>query len=892
MAKRTQLVRNAERALGLRKRTACVAPSLGTDVSTPSSFLAWAWDLWGDERNLIDSASRTMLMLKSLQLLALAEGFPLSPTVGTAKLLGAFQARYAGTEAFDASMERISAEGSQTLAGFPPGQAAALLALAQCGTLMAQSGLIEPASAARKLSADVGAGEVICEEPLNVAPATAAWLEAWGVPDVPASPIQAPDAAVHLRFAFTTGATGIIRAVHEEIAALLADATGPKEVVVFAPDARGLLVVLAPSLAEEGICAACQASVPFFQTDVGCALLCVAHMKRDEEDWRPYATDLARTRASGMTRFQAQDFDASLRRDALMTRAQAEDMLREQSPTFTAFESLVETATLASFEALRDAVKEVVSAEHSGRSLSPEDEAAFALMERTFSRSAACGAQECALEVLGGASVTVSEGAAWSDAEGSRVTFLGMDRMDALAPESVDAVIFADMTKGSFAIPAAKPSTDGILRHLGLACERDPAEEMRSAFMTALSAAREALSFISPWRSPSGDQCYPSFIYDELLEALSSGNLTSVDSEGLFRVPADVREDVIVIDESDIVQGLGQEFSQPERVMHRQWPIQGALQHLRLADLMRRSPVDPTRALISASQLEMYLHCPYAWFIANKVGIQDMDEVFDSAHKGTFMHKVYQHTFDTLASEGIARVTQESLGHVREVAARTFDALMDEQASLEPGRRCVVADERSESQMQVLRREILASFAYMAQMPAGYDICAEELKLEPEDGIEYAGAMIQGSVDRVDMSEEGRFAVLDYKGAITVHEAGVDDGGLEALPNKVQALIYAQALTRTSRFAGMACVGALYLSYKATAPERFSAGSYDAIRYDMSGLSMRGKSSVSMDFQEFLARIEEMIAPFVTRMMEGDIAPTPHANTCLYCRATFCKARQ
>lgn len=196
-------------------------------------------------------------------------------------------------------------------------------------------------------------------------------------------------------------------------------------------------------------------------------------------------------------------------------------------------------------------------------------------------------------------------------------------------------------------------------------------------------------------------------------------------------------------------------------------------------------------------------------------------------------------------------------------------------------------------EIRALREALHESLGLFAQLPDRYEVVAHEVPIRPEDGVDFAGARLNGRIDRVDVAKEGgRFAILDYKGTVAHHEAGFtekDDEGSFALPSKVQALIYAVGFQRLHE--GLAAAAALYACYRAKEPDGFLAGSFDPVAYDASGLA-RPASAVQRDFASFLALLEERIAPSIEALKGGAIAPDPKsADACTYCPLRDCERR-
>lgn len=897
MSNPTILVRNAERAIAMRKSMAEQASTLGVDISTPMHALQEAWNLFGDERRLIEPLERTALIMHLLTVRAAKGRFPLNPTLGTAKLLGTFMARIAGV----AALEDALADPNKACASWPEGQAAVLEVLAAYARECHERGLIEPGAAARQLERVSHTISVEVNEPLFAPPAQAAWLASMGAKEDAEPQVERLPEDVSAHFVLLTGSTVIVKAVREEV--LAAREHGARNLVVFAPDPRSLYQALASNLAENGIQSACKARVSFAHTGLGTTLHAVTLMAKPDTDWRVQATDFAYSPYSGIKPWDAQAFNTMVRKDSLMEYAQAEAWLQEASLTFKAFTQVVSDPTESSVEALQRII------EKGGLTSVPnrlQEAAAFNALAGLVRATDGLGCSKEALALLEDATVPLSLEAVLEGADAT-VQFLPMAAMDALGEGSVDAVIFADMTKAAFPVPAAKPATQAILERLGIQDARDKHAELRAAFATAERAARMRVTCLVTERNLAGEQQYSSFIYEEFVEAVSGGDTVAVDADDIFKVPASAWITPHIIDEADVVQGVGQTFDMPEAILRLPQRTEGALRDMEMRDFMQRSAVKPGLPVLSASQIEQYLQCPYRWFIARKVGVNGIDESMDTLRVGSFVHEVFRRTFDALADRGIRSVTADNTEMVQVVAAGIFDELVHEDRSINPNEkpsddeegarqltqrdRCVAATAQDAIALQDTKEQILNAIAFMQWMPRAFEVSADELKLKPEDGIEYAGAVINGSVDRVDASGDGRFAVLDYKGSASGHEAGFEGEELDALPSKVQALIYAQCVQRLPAYADMTCVGALYLGYRAKKVDELSAGSYDVGAYDMRTVTKKDASVVLMNFSEYLNQVEELIAPVVKRMLQGDIAPDPAEHACAYCELRFCAAR-
>ncbi len=874
MTERVKLVRNAERAMGLRKQAADAGPTLALDITTPANRLQDVWDLYGDGRRIVDGTTRTLLMLKTLKDMANGSGsFALNPTLGTAKLLGQFVARYAGVASF--------ASGP----AYSEGQACAVAAMASYLDACNAAGLVEPGAAARALTEAGLPASAVAEEALYQPPAIEAWL---GVADEPPEPIPTYiREKVQPRFTFLSGATVEVDAVWREVRQAFDLCEEGASIVVISPDPKRLFDALAPYIVKAGWNAGCRTRVPFRDTLLGRAVHACHLFLEGAADPRIYASDFARSPLSGMSSMQALAFDADIRSKPALAFEELANMLANASKTFQLFRRMVETPSQEAVEELKALC---LSEGQLPKASMDREAAAFVDLASFFEACGAISAESEAIQFLEESSVTFSVEAFASESTRSLITFIGVDQMDSLAPASVDSVIFADMDKDAFPIPKARPATDGLLDVMGLADDRNMHEEYRSAFASACAAAKASVSFVASMRDISGSPAYPSFLFEEVVDQLADGNIAYVDSDDIFPVPKSLMRDGLVLDESAIVPGFGQTMDEAKGQLELPDAHRGSL-HVQDIQSFMRMDASTGLPILSASQMERYLECPYKWFISSKVGVDDLDAKLDNLAIGSFVHEVFRVTFERLAQEGVTAVTEESLARAQQIASAAFGELLAASDGEGNPDAIIVSGIQEELQMEAVRARILDALELMVQLPEGYEFKAAELKIRPEDGIEYAGAIINGSIDRVDVSGEGIFAIIDYKGAAAGHEAGDKTMEEGELPDHVQALIYAQCLSRLPGFQDLSPAAAMYLGYKATEAKKLVAGTFDASLYDAWPLVSNKKSSAAV-MQEVLDKVEHKVAESVRGMMSGDIAPDPKPGACEWCDMTFCPGRK
>ena len=277
------------------------------------------------------------------------------------------------------------------------------------------------------------------------------------------------------------------------------------------------------------------------------------------------------------------------------------------------------------------------------------------------------------------------------------------------------------------------------------------------------------------------------------------------------------------------------------------------------------------RPLLSASQIETYLECPYKWFSLRRLRLSDADALFSGAETGTFAHRVLELTRAELIAraveracgqDGLARAraqhpgamqeepyrervaelvaraqaspeerlpgssprTSAQLAEAREVLDEEFDAHLSHQYQLvgaRPMPQALVAHSAQEHGcLHALRRDLSSLLDYESTMLFGFEPRFLEWRFgRGGEGVDYAGVRLTGTVDRIDVDAHGQAVVIDYKHKHksdssfareydALPEDGFDPAALFA-PRRVQSLIYAQVVRRA--FPGLSVRAAVYL---------------------------------------------------------------------------------
>jgi RecB family exonuclease len=189
-----------------------------------------------------------------------------------------------------------------------------------------------------------------------------------------------------------------------------------------------------------------------------------------------------------------------------------------------------------------------------------------------------------------------------------------------------------------------------------------------------------------------------------------------------------------------------------------------------------RGDSDPTRFLgqagdwtlprVSVSRLERYLKCPFQFYVANVLQIEEEREDEDTRsplERGRFLHELFETFFHEWQARGHSRITPETIGDAEALFAEVCGPAL---ASLAP------------SEAELERARLFGSavgpgiaarvFAMEAERGAGIEERLMEYELDGEftfTGADGAARTVplKAKIDRVDVLGDGTFRLIDYK---------------------------------------------------------------------------------------------------------------------------------
>ncbi|QWT17901.1 PD-(D/E)XK nuclease family protein [Collinsella sp. zg1085] len=466
-------------------------------------------------------------------------------------------------------------------------------------------------------------------------------------------------------------------------------------------------------------------------------------------------------------------------------------------------------------------------------------------------------------------------------------------------PESFDALICCDMDIQAYSLARAEGPEHSYALHLGLASlQLEPIARMRSQFARILRIARSTPILCRVSHTGQAKTQYPAAVWTEL-ETVCRRTAEAAGFEFLYKR----------IGENAIAQDMYENCLPQQRQVSCQDPqvlSSAAVPYLVLTCPDPDYPSDMPAPLIprqlSASQIENYLRCPLCWFVSDRIRPSSLDAGFGNMELGNLVHDVLYRFHKELLEQGIERVTTQTLEQAQNILKKTFECVVLEHrvgktsssAALIPHseRDAVQIDETYEALKQVLYAEAKTLLGFI---PTYLEFSFNKFK------VNYAGRPLGGRIDRVDVDEQGRAVVIDYKHRKNPRQFAVQDPTVvqsgdssllsdnpEWLPEHTQTLIYAKALQDAKL--GVVPKGALYFCTKDQEPGFCGAladelceqepgdGHVPHVTMGFPHTAQQG----TMSFEQLLNHVESVIEKRLDEMSAGHIHEPEEGCTSQY----------
>ena len=516
-----------------------------------------------------------------------------------------------------------------------------------------------------------------------------------------------------------------------------------------------------------------------------------------------------------------------------------------------------------------------------------------------------------------------------------QVLIAPVNQAHSFEPYMFDTVIFQGMDTLNFGVKASDGALQEFVRHVSKTPKVSEFARYQRDFYTALTTASTSVAF-------------------EKVEQKDVFNAVAL-SEVKACYPKDyAKKTGLVRGEEEVLVNLLPQASDPERVAELPTIESGEIdpklknivvlpRHLTRETLEQelQGLIEVSREglpLLSASQIETYLQCPYKWFTQRRIKISQVDTEFAPMQMGTFIHRVLELTHATLLAEALgcdvsevdlavepvllqdvagSRITSDNLDHAKQVLDTCFAQVWDEQfnnINRASSNELIPHSIQERKQVENIRENLKNLLEFEASHFVGYQPRFFELRFGREENVvEYAGAQFTGSIDRVDVNAHGQALIIDYKhkgtNDLKAYSAKLSlDSELskEILPRHVQSAIYAQIMRKQLTKYKLEPVAAIYLGTKeqkdkpsfALAGMATEAATEHIWNIRPENKKLRDQavmvvSQNSAEFADYLDAWENLIAQKVQAMLSGDVRANPcDKDACRYCPVKLCDKRR
>ena len=516
-----------------------------------------------------------------------------------------------------------------------------------------------------------------------------------------------------------------------------------------------------------------------------------------------------------------------------------------------------------------------------------------------------------------------------------QVLIAPVNQAHSFEPHMFDTVIFQGMDTLNFGVKASDGALQEFVRHASVMPTVTEFTRYQRDFYTALTTASTSVAF-------------------EKAEQKDVFNAVAL-SEVKACYPKDyAKKTGLVRGEEEVLVNLLPQASNPERVAELPTIESGEIdpklknivvlpRHLTRETLEQelQGLIEVSREglpLLSASQIETYLECPYKWFTQRRIKISQVDTEFAPMQMGTFIHRVLELTHASLLAEALgcdvtevdlavepvllqdvagSRITSDNLDHAKQVLDTCFAQVWDEQfnnINRASSNELIPHSIQERKQVENIREELKNLLEFEASHFVGYQPRFFELRFGREENVvEYAGAQFTGSIDRVDVNAHGQALIIDYKhkgtNDLKAYSAKLSlDSELskEILPRHVQSAIYAQIMRKQLTKYKLEPVAAIYLGTKeqkdkpsfALAGMATEAATEHIWNIRPENKKLRDQavmvvSQNSAEFADYLDAWENLIAQKVQAMLSGDVRANPcDKDACRYCPVKLCDKRR
>lgn len=435
-----------------------------------------------------------------------------------------------------------------------------------------------------------------------------------------------------------------------------------------------------------------------------------------------------------------------------------------------------------------------------------------------------------------------------------------------------DTVIVGGLSRGEFPAPVSEAlfsgaAADRVLRAFGAGerAVRGP-EFDQALFYDVITRARKRIVLSACAQSDTGEPLGRSPLFEAVADFLRLGEGEDAPEPVERYIGFSERPDP----EADDARVRARAVAM-EPVKHDERADAAAR---RLAVTRGRAPLPGllgSKTVVSASQIEAYLACPYRWFYQYVLRPGGLEESFGAREEGEWAHRLLAEVYRRLIEEErlplAERELEFALGVLGEIATAEEATRTSSGETSLAGR---IGDVRVRSWGERIVREDASIAEKMVPAQIEWDFGRDD------DPVDLGGGLrLVGRVDRIDIdSESGRAVVIDYKRSDGGNAAAY--GAAKLLDEgRVQLPLYLLAVRERL---GVTPVAGLYRGLS----KPFARGM--AVTGMLNRPLTRGDTVGEEEFEAILEHAAELGREAVAGMCTGEIPARPRSpKACQYC---------
>lgn len=620
-------------------------------------------------------------------------------------------------------------------------------------------------------------------------------------------------------------------------------------------------------------------------------------------DFEIALSDFIHNRISGISVFDCFEKDKELRKNPGVSRKAVEKAVEDTSPTYSLFKSLSLDAVSCD-DRLFDDVDEFISNEKTLSKTEKEEASSHLYLIRLLVEKLRGISFDGVLDATHISSLELGvDHLLGSEDADCQISVMPPSSLNKLAKGSFDTVVFCDTSCVSFNASTKFDALHSLLEKIGIKKTHSSSMISRINFTSGILASKKQVVFCLPERDlRSGETLTPSFVLQEFFMQKAGLELDTAKVEEQC-VKANIKHRVVGEENLPLI-GNCETNACDEEVKRGVMPLTFELQTCKDVTKFLRHTDDGADIIMSPSEIEALCQCPYKWFFERRISPRGLDFEYNQVEKGNAIHRAFKLFYDALYSKGIYRLNGlPEVAEHRDLFLECFHKAIQEFFCDEGGElddNAKITNFLDVFDLSRASGNCLASLTLQSNMPASYVVAESEMRIDPEKKVKYAGVVVDGTIDRLDVSQKkDSFVVIDYKGSIKDHSCGISRKALEVadlldvpLPPKIQTLIYSSCIRKLTN---KKCDAALYVSYNM--PKKRQPSATGAVDSELapSFMFVCGDAKnycVDMDMNDYLDGTEQRVRSRIERVLNGDISPEPSCKkACEFCTVANCPAR-